>query len=156
MAVTAVQFAAGAVAALPIAVLSEGAPPAAPSAGPLLGVLALSTVGTMLPWVLFAYGQARVSAVMAGAFINIEPLVGAGAAALFFGETITAAQIGAGLAILTGVALSTLATAEPAGDEAEVAPAAEPVRLPRQRRRAGWPWELDDISADVLVMDRAA
>ncbi|MDP9220813.1 MAG: DMT family transporter [Actinomycetota bacterium] len=119
MAVTAVQFVAGAVAALPIAILSEGAPPAAPSAVPVLGVLALSVVGTLLPWVLFAYGQARVSAVVAGSFINIEPLVGAGAAALFFGEAITIAQIGAGLAILTGVAISTLATAPSTAAEAE-------------------------------------
>ncbi|MFL6099224.1 MAG: DMT family transporter [Actinomycetales bacterium] len=156
MAVTAVQFAAGALAALPIALLSEGAPPAASSVGPVVGVLALSTVGTMLPWVLFAFGQARVSPVVAGAFINIEPLIGAAAAALFFGETITAAQIGAGLAILTGVALSTLAAAVPAGEGAEAFPAAEPVRLPRQRRGSGWPWELEDISADLLVTERAA
>jgi EamA-like transporter family len=59
-----------------------------------------------------AFGLARVPAVVAGAFINIEPLVGAAAAALFFGETITVAQVGAGLAILTGVALSRLAAAE--------------------------------------------
>jgi hypothetical protein len=123
-----------------------------------LGVITLSLVGTMLPWVLFAFGQARVPAVVAGAFINIEPLVGAAAAALFFGETITVAQVGAGLAILTGVALSTLAAAESgaqAEDEDGDRPP-EPVRLPRQRRRAGRPWELDDISADVLVLDRAA
>lgn len=157
MAVTAVQFAAAAVTALPIAVVAEGAPAALPSAGPAFGVVALSVVGTLLPWVLFAFGQARVSAVVAGAFINIEPLVGAGAAALFFGETITVAQVGAGLAILTGVALSTLAAAESATAADEDAPVpAEPVRLPRQRRRAGWPWELDDVSADSLVLERAA
>jgi drug/metabolite transporter (DMT)-like permease len=156
MAVTAVQFAAAAVTALPVALLTEGLPSPAPSAGTAVGVLALSTVGTMVPWVLFAFGQARVSAVVAGAFINIEPLVGAVAAALFFAETITVAQIGAGLAILAGVALSTLAAADAPADDEDVQPPAEPVRLPRQRRRSARPWELDDISADVLVLDRAA
>jgi O-acetylserine/cysteine efflux transporter len=167
MAVTAVQFAAAAVTALPIALVSEGAPPGVGSAAPVVGVLALSVVGTMLPWVLFAFGQARVPAVVAGAFINIEPLIGAGAAALFFGETITLAQVGAGLAILTGVALSTLAAAQPA--PAERGGAVEPVelepepvrlprvpRLPRQRRRTALAWHLEDISADRLVLDRAA
>jgi O-acetylserine/cysteine efflux transporter len=165
MAVTAVQFGAAAVTALPIALIGEGLPPVSAPAGPMVGVLALSVVGTMLPWVLFAYGQARVSAVVAGAFINIEPLIGAGAAALFFGETITSAQLGAGLAILTGVALSTLAAAEPRAEvevgsgarvedwpDTEVEPAREPVRLPRPRS----PWDFDDLSADSLVLDRAA
>jgi drug/metabolite transporter (DMT)-like permease len=168
MAVTAVQFAAAAVTALPIALVSEGAPPAAGSPGPVLAVLALSVVGTMLPWVLFAYGQARVSAVVAGAFINIEPLIGAGAAAVFFGETISLAQVGAGLAILTGVALSTLAAAQPAPAGAvepvelveAVAPEAVGLlrlpRLPSQRRRGAAAWLLEDISADHLVLDRAA
>src|SRR3954453_9665686 len=45
MAVTAVQFMAAAVTALPIAIVSEGTPPAVPSVGPFLGVLALSVVG---------------------------------------------------------------------------------------------------------------
>jgi O-acetylserine/cysteine efflux transporter len=154
MAVTAVQFAAAAVTALPIALVSEGRPPAPSSAGPLLGVIALSVVGTMLPWVLFAFGQARVPAVVAGAFNNIEPLIGAGAAAVFFGETITVSQVGAGLAILAGVALSTVAAAD--------SPAPAPMRIPRQRRRsvrageAVRSWHLDDISADALILDRAA
>jgi O-acetylserine/cysteine efflux transporter len=177
MAVTAVQFAAAAVTALPIALVSEGLPQTSAPAGPMLGVLALSVVGTMLPWVLFAFGQARVSAVVAGAFINIEPLIGAGAAALFFGETITSAQIGAGLAILTGVALSTLAAAgsQPRAGvhvdvevevevqvevevevqvevQVEAEPSREPARLPRPRS----PWDFDDLSADSLVLDRAA
>jgi hypothetical protein len=126
MAVTAVQFLAAAVTALPIAIVSEGTPPSVPSISPFLGVIALSVVGTLVPWVLFAFGQSRVSAVVAGSFINIEPLVGAGAAALFFGEAITPAQIGAGLAILTGVALSTLASA------ADAEPVSEPVSVPEE------------------------
>jgi drug/metabolite transporter (DMT)-like permease len=182
MAVTAVQFFAAAVTALPIAIVSEGTPPAAPSAGPFLGVLALSVVGTLVPWVLFAFGQARVSPVVAGAFINIEPLVGAAAAALFFGEAITLAQIGAGLAILTGVALSTLATAvepEPAAERlpepitveasVEVEPSVEGAvlvptalprvlqmpRVPRQRGplRAVWVAADDEEPLDTWAFD---
>jgi O-acetylserine/cysteine efflux transporter len=33
--------------------------------------------GTLLPFTLFAYAQGRVSPEVAGAFLNLEPLVGA-------------------------------------------------------------------------------
>ncbi len=56
------------------------------------------------------------------------------AAALFFGEAITPAQIGAGLAILTGVALSTLASAVDAESVSEPEPVAvrRPASVPEQ------------------------
>ena len=127
MAVTAVQFMAAAAGALPIALLTEGAPAAPSSAGPMLGVLGLTVVGTMLPWVFFAFGQARVPAAVAGSFLNIEPLVGAVLGAAFFGDAVGLAQIGAGLAILAGVALSTLAAVAPAR---ETAPSTQPNPTP--------------------------
>ena len=123
MAVTAVQFMAAAAGALPIALLTEGAPSAPSALGPMLGVLGLTVVGTMLPWVFFAFGQARVPAAVAGSFLNIEPLVGAMLGAAFFGDTIGLAQIGAGLAILAGVALSTLAAVSPARPDSTTQPA---------------------------------
>ena len=161
MAVTAVQFMAAAAGALPIALLTEGAPAAPSSAGPILGVLGLTVVGTMLPWVFFAFGQARVPAAVAGSFLNIEPLVGAVLGAAFFGDAVGVAQIGAGLAILAGVALSTLAAAAPARETAppiqpDPTPDARPIRMPRRTLRAvpDQGWAFDDLSADALVLER--
>ena len=37
---------------------------------------ALISVGSLIPFSLYAYGQARVSAELAGAFVNLEPVVG--------------------------------------------------------------------------------
>jgi len=49
-----------------------------------------------------------VAAEVAGAFLNIEPLVGAIAGAVFFGNPAGPEQLTGGLAILTGIALSSL------------------------------------------------
>jgi drug/metabolite transporter (DMT)-like permease len=59
-AVTAVQFAAGAVVALPHALAFEGLPPASATAGPVIALAALAIAGTLLPFWLFAFGQAHV------------------------------------------------------------------------------------------------
>jgi drug/metabolite transporter (DMT)-like permease len=144
IAVTAVQFLGAALAALPAAVLTGGAPAAPGSAGPVLAVVALASAGTLLPFTLFAFGQSRVSAEVAGAFLNLEPLVGAIAGAMAFGDPVGLAQVTGGMAILIGIALSSLpllttrrtapqphaATAEP--------PAAttRPARLPSASLRA--------------------
>jgi len=111
-AVTAVQFTAAALVAVPFAVAFEGVPDAAGTAAPALGVLALAFAGTLLPFWLFAYGQARVPAQLAGGFLNLEPLVGAAAGWLAFGETVAAAQLAGAVAILGGIALSTLPARE--------------------------------------------
>ena len=126
-AVTAVQFAGGALVALPVAILGEGLPhgPAGPTSALALAALALA--GTPLPFWLFAWGQARVSAQLAGAFLNLEPVVGAAAGWLALGEPATAAQILGAVAVLAGIAMST-APARSSG-------AAEPV-LARVRRVA--------------------
>jgi O-acetylserine/cysteine efflux transporter len=157
MAVTAVQFMAAAAGALPIALITEGAPAAPSAAGPMLGVLALTIVGTMLPWVFFAFGQARVPAAVAGSFLNIEPLVGAMLGAAFFGDAVGLAQIGAGLAILSGVALSTLAAVAPRADESTSSqPDPTPDPAPRRTLRAvpDLPWTFDEPSADSLILER--
>jgi drug/metabolite transporter (DMT)-like permease len=105
-ALTAVQFAGGAITAL-IAAVAFGDPPPTPiTAGPAIALAALS-VATPLPFWLFAYGQARVPAEVAGAFINLEPVVGTAAGWLAFQETATLAQALGALAVLAGVALST-------------------------------------------------
>ena len=106
--VTAVQFLGAALAALAFSAATEGLPPAPHAAGPVLVTAALVLGGTLLPFTLFAYGQSRVSAEVAGAFVNIEPLVGAAAGIVLFGNPAGPTQIAGGLAILGGIALSSL------------------------------------------------
>ena len=105
-AVTAVQMAAGAAATLPAALLLEGAPPPPPSAGGLGALLALALVGTLVPFALFARGQARVEPELAGAFVNLEPLVGALAGAVAFHDAFGAGAQAGAAAIVAGIALS--------------------------------------------------
>jgi drug/metabolite transporter (DMT)-like permease len=106
-AVTAVQFAAGGFVALPHALAFEGLPPAPVEAGPVAALAALALAGTVLPFWLFAFGQAHVAANTAGAFLNLEPLVGVAVGWVGFGETAAANQLLGGVAILAGIALST-------------------------------------------------
>jgi O-acetylserine/cysteine efflux transporter len=124
VAVTAVQFLAAALATLPVAALTEGTPAAPAVAATPLATLGLALVGTLAPSTLFAYGQARVSPEVAGAFVNLEPLVGAAAGAVVFGDPVGVAQAAGGAAILTGIALSSLPllfTRERAGGKQVVA-----------------------------------
>jgi O-acetylserine/cysteine efflux transporter len=108
VAVTAVLFLGAALGALPVAVVTEGAPAVPGGAGPVLAVVALITAGTLLPFTLFAFGQSRVSAEVAGAFLNLEPLIGAVAGAVAFGDPVGFAQVTGGAAILGGIGLSSL------------------------------------------------
>jgi drug/metabolite transporter (DMT)-like permease len=128
-AVTAVQLAAGGLAALPLALLFEGMPPAPATATPVIAVAALALAGTALAFWLFAWAQTRVPAEVAGAFINLEPLVGAATGAVVFHDAVGPAQLLGGAAILLGIALGL------PRDRAAVAE--EPARRPAvgQRRR---------------------
>lgn len=105
-AVTAVQFAAGGLIAVPVAALTEPLPAAVPT-GPALALAGLVLVGTLLPFWLFAFGQARVPAQLAGAYVNLEPVVGAAVGWLAFGNTISAGQLAGAVAVLAGIGLST-------------------------------------------------
>ena len=121
VAVTAVQFLGAALGALAFTVITEGVPAGPAGAGPVLAVAALAAGGTLLPFTLFAYGQSRVSAEVAGAFYNLEPLVGAAAGAVIFGNPVGIALVGGGTAILAGIGLSSLplitaARGRPAGE----------------------------------------
>lgn len=107
VAVTAIQFSGAALVALPVAVTTEGLP-GAPGAGAVLAVLGLTAVGTVAPFTLFAYGQRRVPAELAGAFLNLEPLVGAVAGVVAFGDPAGPRQLAGGIAIIAGIALSSL------------------------------------------------
>src|SRR4029077_20978055 len=104
VAVTAVQFLGAALGSLPVAVLTEGAPAAPASAGVVLAVVALALAGTLVPFTLFAFGQSRVSAEVAGAFLNLEPLVGAVAGVVLAGRRAGRVRIAGGRAFLPGAA----------------------------------------------------
>jgi len=116
-AVTAVQFSAGAAVALPHALAFEGLPPAPAQAGPVIALAALALAGTLLPFWLFAFGQARVPAQLAGAFVNFEPLVGAITGWLAFGEAAATDQLLGAAAVLLGIAISTLPERERGDDD---------------------------------------
>jgi drug/metabolite transporter (DMT)-like permease len=108
VAVTAVQFLGAALAALAYAVVVEGPPPVPHAAGPVLATVALALGGTLAPFTLFAYGQSRISAELAGAFLNLEPLVGALAGVVVFGDPVGPLQAAGGVAIIAGIALSSV------------------------------------------------
>jgi hypothetical protein len=74
----------------------------------VLAVAGLVAGGTLLPFTLFAYGQARVRAEVAGAFLNLEPLVGAIAGVVVFGDPAGPEQVTGAVAILAGLSLSSL------------------------------------------------
>jgi O-acetylserine/cysteine efflux transporter len=111
-AVTAVQFLGAAIAALPVAALTEGPPPAPPGGGAgvvaVLAVAGLAAVGTLAPFTLFAFGQRQVSAEVAGAFLNLEPLVGALVGVAAFGDPAGPRLFAGGAAILGGIVMSSL------------------------------------------------
>jgi drug/metabolite transporter (DMT)-like permease len=108
VALTAVQFLGAALAVLPFSVAAEGMPALPAGPGTVLAVAGLALGGTLLPFTLFAYAQGRVSAEVAGAFLNLEPLVGAVAGVVVFGDPAGPVQLAGGAAILAGIALSSL------------------------------------------------
>jgi drug/metabolite transporter (DMT)-like permease len=107
-AVTAVQLGAGVLVALPIAVATGGAPSAPVEPGAVAAYVALSLAGTLLPFWLFAFGQARVTADVAGAFVNLEPLVGAAIGWVAFGDAAAPLQIAGAFAVLAGIVVGTM------------------------------------------------
>jgi O-acetylserine/cysteine efflux transporter len=112
-AVTAVQFLGAALASVPAALMS-GLPAAPASAGPALALIGLTAGGTLLPFTLFAFGQSRVPAEVAGAFLNLEPLIGVAAGVALFGDPAGTGQLLGGGAILAGIALSSVPLLRPA------------------------------------------
>jgi drug/metabolite transporter (DMT)-like permease len=105
VAVTAVQMTAGAMLALPLAA-AEGVPSLPHVGAQLWGFIGLAVAGSLLPFALYAYGQARVVPEVAGAFVNLEPLVGATLGAFLFDDPFGAMQIVGALVLVVGLALS--------------------------------------------------
>jgi drug/metabolite transporter (DMT)-like permease len=106
LAVTGLQLMSAAVLVLPIALTTEHhlAGPASPAA--LLATLGLVLAGTVGPTALFAFGQSKVAADVAGAFLNIEPLVGTVMGMALFADPLGPVQVAGGLAIVAGIGLS--------------------------------------------------
>ncbi len=71
-------------------------------------MVGLAVVGTLVPFTLFAYGQHAVSAEVAGAFLNLEPLVGSLAGVVFFADPAGPRLLIGGVAILGGIVMSSV------------------------------------------------
>jgi drug/metabolite transporter (DMT)-like permease len=105
-AVTAVQFLAAELVSLPVALLGSPLPHAPAAPGSVAAFVALALVGTILPFWLFAYGQSRVAPELAGAFVNLEPLVGAVVGWVAFSNPVGPWQIVGALTVIAGIVLS--------------------------------------------------
>lgn len=105
-AVTAAQFLAAELVALPVALLGSPLPHAPAAAGSVVAFVTLALVGTILPFWLFAYGQARVAPEVAGAFVNLEPLVGAVVGWVAFANPVGVWQILGALVVIVGILIS--------------------------------------------------
>jgi O-acetylserine/cysteine efflux transporter len=119
IAVTAVQLLAAAVVTLPLAVLGGGLHGGQASLAAVLATGGLVLAGTVAPTAMFAFGQSRVPADVAGAFLNLEPLVGAVMGTVVFAYPLGPGLLAGGAAILAGIGLSS----------------AQVVRAERQRAR---------------------
>ena len=163
IAVTALQFLGAALVTAPFSALTESMPSAPAHATSLLAVAALIAGGTLLPFTLFAFGQSRLPAEIAGAFLNIEPLVGAVAGVVAFGNPAGPAQLSGGAAILGGIALSSvrrpgrrrarLAVAAQAAVAEQAVVVAEPVLVTQVPAPGGEP--LGGVALETMAWDSA-
>jgi drug/metabolite transporter (DMT)-like permease len=108
VAVTAVQLLAAAFVTLPLVFLTGGLHTGTASFAAVAATVGLVVAGTVAPTALFALAQSRVSADVAGAFLNLEPLVGAIAGIVVFGNPLGPAQLAGGAAVVGGIGLSSL------------------------------------------------
>ena len=106
IAVTGLQLLSAAIVVLPIGLITEHHAAGTASPAALLATVGLVVAGTILPTTLFAFGQSRVSADVAGAFLNLEPLVGAVLGMALFAEPAGSVQLAGGAAITVGIGLS--------------------------------------------------
>jgi drug/metabolite transporter (DMT)-like permease len=74
----------------------------------VVAFVALAIGGTLLPFWLFAHGQARVPAQLAGVFVNIEPIVGAASGWVAFADPASLPQLFGALSVIGGITLTAL------------------------------------------------
>lgn len=119
VAVTAVQMGAASIVLAPIALFAEPAPHISGSIG--LALLGLVVVGSLLPFALYAWGQTRVPHELAGAFLNVEALVGGLIGVVAFHNQMGLAQVLAVALIAAGLLLvAASAPATPAGSGRDI------------------------------------
>jgi drug/metabolite transporter (DMT)-like permease len=88
--------------------LIQGAPSAPAHWGPVGAFVALAIRWHLLPFWLFAHGQARVPAQLAGVFVNIEPIVGAAIGWVAFADPASMPQLFGVLSVIGGITLTAL------------------------------------------------
>jgi O-acetylserine/cysteine efflux transporter len=103
VAVTAVQMGAASIVLAPIALFAEPAPRISGSIA--LALFGLVVVGSLLPFALYAWGQTRVPHELAGAFLNVEALVGGLIGVVAFHNQMGLAQVLAVALIAAGLLL---------------------------------------------------
>ncbi len=113
LAVTAVQMGAASIVLAPVALVGEPAPHISGSI--LLALLGLVIVGSLLPFALYAWGQARVPHELAGAFLNVEALVGGLIGVLAFHDQMGIQQALATALIAAGLLLVAVSAPGSAG-----------------------------------------
>jgi O-acetylserine/cysteine efflux transporter len=141
IAVTGLQLLGAGVLVLPVALISEHHAVGSGSVAAMLATLGLVVAGTVMPTSLFAFGQSRVSADVAGAFLNLEPLVGAVMGMALFAEPAGAVQLAGGAAITTGIGLSSfqVVRAESRARTGHQADASNAAETPLEQRRSEVP-----------------
>jgi O-acetylserine/cysteine efflux transporter len=132
IAVTGLQLAGAAFAVLPIALVTEHHAAGPGTMTALLATIGLVVAGTVLPTSLFAFGQSRVTADVAGAFLNLEPLVGAIMGIVLFAEPVGPVQIAGGAAITVGIGLSSFQVVRGGRRRASAAIAATATTAPQR------------------------
>src|SRR4051795_6594316 len=105
VAVTAVQMGAAALLSL-VCALPTALPVTAPRPEEAIALAALISVGSLIPFSLYPSGRARVSAELAGAFVNLEPVVGVASGVLAFGNPFGSWQALGSVLVIAGLALS--------------------------------------------------
>jgi drug/metabolite transporter (DMT)-like permease len=111
VAVAAVQLAGAAILTLPLA-LFDGVPARPTGSASLLATAGLVVAGSVLPCALYSFGQSHVHPATAGAFVNLEPVVGAAAGLVMGGGALALSHV-AGLAVVAAGVLLVLAAPAP-------------------------------------------
>lgn len=101
---------------VPVVVLAEGMPPLRLSTATWLCVVALGLGSTFGAFVLWNRGVRAMEAGRAGVFVNLEPVIGAGAGIALFGDRLAVPVVIGGLAVLAGSGLATWPPTRPSSD----------------------------------------
>lgn len=83
--------------------LPQGAPELLTATDHLPAVLVVSVLGTLLPFVLFSWGVARVQAQAAVVGVSLEPVFGAAMAWIWLGQPLSGLQLVGGVIVIAGV-----------------------------------------------------